>query len=93
MDELLRIPPCSNDKIGQLRFVYGKINIHVHGLKAFGIDSGQYGSLLIPIILSRVPNEIAFLIARHSQSDIWSISDILEITKNEVEAREIRDQL
>ena len=73
--------------------MYSKINIHVHGLKALGIDSRKYGSLLIPEILSRVPNEIAFLIARHLQSDIWSISDILEIIKNEVEAREIRDQL
>ena len=93
MDELLRIPPCNNDKIGQLRFVYDKINIHVRGLKALGIDSGQYGSLLIPVILSRVPNEIALLIARHTQSDVWSISDVLEIIKNEVEAREMRDQL
>ena len=93
MYELLRIPTCSNDKIGQLRFVHDKINIHVRGLKALGIDSGQYGSLLIPVILSRVANEIALLVARHKQSDIWSISDVLEIIKNEVEAREMRDQL
>ena len=93
MDELLRIPPCNNEKICPLRFVYDKINTHVRGLKALGIDSGQYGSLLIPVILSRVPNEIALLIAEHTQSDIWSISDVLEIIKNEIEAREMMDQL
>ena len=93
MDELLRILPCSNEKIGPLRFVYDKINIHVRGLKALGINSGQYGSLLIPLILSRVPNKMALLIARHIQSDIWSITDVLEIVKNEIEARELRDQL
>ena len=79
MDELLRIPPCNNKKIGPLRFVYDKIKIHVRGLKALGIDSGQYGSLRIPVILSRVPNEIALLIARHTQSGIWSISDVREM--------------
>ena len=85
--------PVTTKNIGPLRFVYDKINTHVCGLKALGIESGQYGSLLIPVILSRVPNETALLIARHTQSDIWSISDILQIIKNEVEAREMRDQL
>jgi len=40
-----------------------------------------------------VLNEIALLIAEHTQSDICSISDVLEIIKNEIEAREMRDQL
>ena len=82
MDELLRIPPCNNDKIGQLRFAYDKVNIHVRGLIALGIDSGKYGSLLIPVSLSRLLHEIALLIARHTQSYVWSISDVLEIIKN-----------
>ena len=52
MDELLRSPPCNNKKSGPLRLVYNKI--HVRGLKILGIDSGQYGSLGIPVMLSRV---------------------------------------
>ena len=93
MDELLPIPPINNDKIGQLRFVYDKINIHVRGLKVLGIDTGEHGSLLNPVILSRVPNEMALLIARHKQSHSWSTSEVRGILKNEVVAREMRDQL
>lgn len=88
MDALLNIPPCKNDI--QLHYVY---DIHVRGLEALGINSEQYGSLLIPVIMSRVPNEIALLIARHTQQDVWSTPEILATIKRDVEAREMRDQM
>ncbi|CAB4015418.1 E3 ubiquitin- ligase DZIP3, partial [Paramuricea clavata] len=40
---------CTTDKTSQLRFVYDKISINVRGLEALGVNSSQYGSLLIPL--------------------------------------------
>ena len=54
MDELLKIKACTSDA---LRQVYDKINIHVRGLNSLGIDSGQYGSLLIPVIMTKMSND------------------------------------
>ena len=54
MDELLKLPDCSGDKVSvpDLRKVYDKINVNVRGLEDLGVKSEQYGSLLIPIIMS-----------------------------------------
>lgn len=70
MDELLKIPNCSNDKSHSLRLVYDKISVHTRGLATLGIPADQYGSLLIPVIMSKLPNEIRLQIARKSTQDV-----------------------
>ena len=64
MDELLRIPACANERPASLRLVYDKINVHIRGLSSLGIESERYGSLLIPVIMTKVSNEIRLRIAR-----------------------------
>ena len=59
MDELLKIPGYTSDKTLQLRFVYDKISLNVRGLESLGVSSSQYGSLLIPVIMSKLPQEVA----------------------------------
>ena len=54
MEELL----CVVDKPSQLRFLYDKISVNIRGLEALGVQSEQYGSLLIPIIMAKLPDEI-----------------------------------
>ena len=48
----------------------------------------QYGSLLIPVIMSKLPSEIRLQIARNSKDSVWKIDELLSVTKIEVEARE-----
>ena len=55
MDELLKLPTCSGERASQLRFLYNKISINVRGLEALGVNSSQYGSLLIPVVMSKLP--------------------------------------
>ena len=50
MDELLKPSACQSvDRIGHLRYIFNQLNIY--GLEALGVNSQQYGSLLIPIIV------------------------------------------
>ena len=93
MDELLKLPVCQTEKPAQLRYIYDTINVHVRGLQALGINSNQYGSLLIPVIMSRVPKDISLQIARHTSKEIWSITELLQIIKQEMEAREMRNYI
>ena len=58
MDEMLNIPECVNDNASQLRLVYDKISLSIRGLESLGVSSNQYGSLLIPVIMSKLPHEI-----------------------------------
>jgi hypothetical protein len=57
MDEILKIQACTSDKLSALRYVNDKISVHVRGLASLGISSEQYGSLLMPIIMSKMPSD------------------------------------
>ena len=86
---LLKVQDCPNEKVSQLRYIYDNINVHVHGLEALGMPQESYGSLLIPIIMQRMPSEITIQVARKVTEDIWPIKESLDIIKREIEAREM----
>ena len=88
MDELLKISACTGDRLTSLMFVYDKIRAHVHGLASLGVSSEQYGSLLIPIIMSKMPSEIRLEIGRKAKKDVWNIDELLDTIKFEIEACE-----
>lgn len=76
MDELLKIPGCTSDKASELRFVYDKISINVRYLESFGVSFSQYGSLLIPVIMSKPPQ-----VARNIAQEVWQMSDLLDVIR------------
>jgi hypothetical protein len=53
--------------------------VHTWGLATLGISADQYGSLLIPVIVSKLPNEIRLQIARNSTQAVWKIYELLDI--------------
>jgi hypothetical protein len=55
--------------------------------------SVQHGSLLIPIIMSKLPNDIRIQIARKANSDTWKIDELLEVIKVEIEVREASERI
>ena len=77
MDQLLRLPSCVGDKASQIRTVYDKISVHVRGLDALGVRAEQYGSFLIPVIMSKLPAEIRLQIARVTTQEVWAIEELL----------------
>ena len=91
MDKILKIPVCVNENTAQLRLVYDKISINIRGLDSLGVSSSQYGSLLIPVIMSKLPPEIRMQVARSTVHEVWEVSDLLKVIRQEVEAREISD--
>ena len=93
MDELLKISSCATDKPHQLRYLYDRLNVNIRGLEALGVKSTQYGSLLIPIIMAKLPPEIRVLVARNTTEDVWNIESILSVIQNEIEARELSEKI
>ena len=89
MKELLNLQNCPNGTTGQLRAIYDRINVHIRGLESLGVSSEKYGSLLIPVIMSRMPSEISLQVARKTSEEVWNITEIMEVIEKEIEAREI----
>lgn len=89
MDNLLKLPVVSsvNDVKG-IRQLYNKTEIHIRGLQALGVEAQQYGSLLVPVLLSKVPQELRLIISREFDTGNWSLDELLKVFKTEVEARE-----
>ena len=88
MEGLLKISNCGGDRSTSLRVVFDKIMVHIRGLEALGVTSAQYGSLLIPVIMTKFPNDVRLRIARETGREAWRIDDLLKIVRQEVEARE-----
>jgi len=93
MNALLKLKEHPNDSTDQLRKIYDKINVHVRGLDSMGMSPESYGNLLIPIIMSRMPKEIAMQVALTTSEEVWNITEILDIICREIEAAEISSRI
>jgi len=60
MDEVLKLPNCVGEKAFSLRLIYDKIILFMFE------GCAQYGSLLIPVIMSKVPNDIKLRMAHEN---------------------------
>ncbi|XP_044167431.1 uncharacterized protein LOC122951484 [Acropora millepora] len=93
MEELLKLNVCAVEKPSQLRFLYDKISVNIRGLEALGVKSEQYGSLLIPIIMAKLPDEIRIQVARNTSQDVWEIDSLLDLIQSEIDAREMSEKI
>lgn len=75
MDEILKIQPCvEGGRLGPLRYVYDKISVNVRGLVSMGVSSKEYGSLLIPIIMSKRSSDVRLQILQMKFGKLMSFS-------------------
>ena len=58
MEEIFRLPACIGDRAQPLRRLYDKMMVHIRGLKSLGIETTQYGSVLIPVLMSKLPDGV-----------------------------------
>ena len=93
MQSLLKLQSFQNDKLSDIRSIYDTIMVHVRGLESLGVSSEKYGSLLVPVIISRMPEDIALQVARKTSEDVWNIREIMDIIQREIEAREVSKKI
>lgn len=53
-----------------------------------GVEAQQHGSLLVPVLLSKVPQELRLIISREFYTGNWSLDELLKVFKTKVEAWE-----
>ena len=87
MDALLKLPLVNNSDTKRLRSVYDLTEQNIRGLKT-GISSKEYGSLLLPMLMSRLPQEFKLILTRNVPKDKWNLDSLLLAFKEELEARE-----
>ena len=89
MDSLLKLAPLGNTPdVRKLRGTYYKIEAHVRGLQVLDVPTETYGSLLVPVLMTKLPEDIRLLVGREIKDNEWNVSEILKLLRNEVENRE-----
>ena len=77
MNKILNISPVFSPNIRNLKELYDNVESNVQALENLGVSYEQFGSLLIPIILEKLPNMIKLQISRKLGSGNWNVQDFL----------------
>ena len=89
MEQLLKLERVNaSTNIKGLRNLYDKVNVHLRSLSSFDVDSDHFGLMLIPVVLEKLPHDIELEMNRRMNKRKWRIGDVLDILKDELEARE-----
>ena len=68
--------------IKDLRSLYDKITVNIRALISYNIDSQQFGPMLIPVILDKLPADITLEVSRKMNDKAWQIDEIIDILKD-----------
>ena len=88
MERLLKLPSIPSGDVRKLRELFDLIEAQIRALQALGVESTSYGSLLTPVILEKLPNEMKLIVSRKLDKEVWELRDLLEVIQNELTARE-----
>jgi len=89
MDKLVKLKKLNHaNSVKDLRNMYDSIENHLRSLVSLGINSEQFGSMLAPIIIEKIPHEIRLIVTRKLGKENWKIEELMENLKFEIEARE-----
>ena len=89
MDKLVKISSVAESRdVARLRGFLGQVEVIIRGLQSLSVDESTFGSLLIPILLAKLPEDIKLQVTRLISSEIWDLRELLQLLSKEIEARE-----
>ena len=83
MQALLEINIPTNT-LSSLQLYYDTIESHIRGLAALGKTEESYGTMLVPIILGKLPSDVRRNLAREHGNAEWTISQVKEAILKEI---------
>ena len=89
MNKLLNLEPvCGLSAVKELRQLYDTIETQVRSLNSLGLNERNYGAMLVPVVMSKLPQEVKLVITRQFGKNSWDIKLVLGALRAELEARE-----
>ena len=86
MNKILEIEEVfSISDVKGLRSLYDTLEIQIRNLESLKMNSAEYGAMLIPILMGKLPNELKIVLSKEKE---WTLKNLLEKLKQEIEARE-----
>ena len=72
---------CGFNDVKELRILFDTIETQVRSLNSLGLDEKNYGSMLIPIIMSKLNQEVRLIITRQFGKNVWDIKSVQRLAK------------
>ena len=89
MDKFVQLEAITKSSdITRLRKVYNQIETGIRNLKTFDVHPESYGSLLVPVLSTKLPGDVRTLFARTFNHGKWDLTEMMEIFKKKFEAKE-----
>ena len=89
MEILMTIEPVSSSRdLKALRKLHDLVESHVRSLSAIGVNPESYGSLLVPILLNKLPPDLQLMASRKIPEGGWNFDPLLRIIEEELTASE-----
>ena len=82
---------AGNKYIASLWKLHDQLNTHVRSLEALGVKGSQYGVVLTPVLLSRLPHDIRMEWSREGLDHESDLSWLMSFLQREIERRERSD--
>ncbi|XP_063411556.1 uncharacterized protein LOC134694475 [Mytilus trossulus] len=80
--------PVPDERLESLRAFYDKSEAYIRGLESLGQCQEMFGSLLIPVILGKLPPDFRKNITRENGSDDWNIQKLRDAICRELSIQE-----
>ena len=88
VETLIGLPTIeSSNDLHKLRCLFDKTEATVRSLRGVGVSEDNYGTILTPIIMAKVPSELRIIISRNL-SEEWDLTGVLENFGKELALRE-----
>ena len=84
----LSVPQSQGNRVAGLWQCYNQLHAHVRSLDALNVTGAQYGVVLTPLVLSRLPNDLRLEWAREGENHEDDLEFLLEFLGNEIRRRE-----
>ena len=89
MEQFLNLETVTKSNgVIRLRKLFNKVENSMRNLRSLGVDSDNYGKLLVPVLNSKLPSDIRTSFARKFSGKVWNLDEMLEIFRCELEAKE-----
>ncbi|MCG8033931.1 MAG: DUF1759 domain-containing protein, partial [Candidatus Thiodiazotropha taylori] len=83
MQALLEMPRPSKT-LQSLQTFYDNLETYIRGLESLGQSQDSYGSLLVPIVIDKLPPEVRSNMTRNNGSSNWTMDSLRMALKNEI---------
>ena len=90
INELINLSPVYNEKsVGRLRALHDQIETHFRGLEALGVDKESYSSVVVPVLMEKIPETMRYSMIRFGQNHLeWNVDELIAALEKEIEVRE-----